>query len=349
MKKLFLIPVVLLALTACPYGYRYDTAHFQESVTNFGEVNSQYDDYNMTAPFIYYRHLLHFSSNRYSQGGAFDIIGENMFIDWDKDDGTLEFGTDPADDNFDYLYPMFDSVNTSFNELGPYALAYSQYPNDYEVLWTDLMMYASDSGGNFDIKFIYSELKYSGDTTTAKIFKPEKIAFLNSEANELYPAFFGGEFCIPDEWVAHYTENIEKILYCSDKEGDFDIYEVPVTSDGDVIGMLRSDLPHEAVRSSVSSDSDDKCPFANGRLLVFTSDRPGGFGGFDLYYSLFKDGEWTEPKNFGEEINSSYDEYRPITMRYHDFDNILLMFSSDRPGGKGGFDLYYTGIDPKIR
>ncbi|HDS06845.1 MAG TPA: hypothetical protein ENO05_04390 [Bacteroides sp.] len=346
MKKLFLIPIGMLVLTACPYGYRYDTGHFQESVTNFGEVNSQYDDYNMTAPFIYYRYLLRFSSNRNSHGGEFDIVGENMFIDWDKDDGTLAIGTDPADDNFDYLYPMFDSVNTSFNELGPYALAYSQYPNDYEVLWTDLMMYASDSGGNFDIKFIYSELKYSGDTTTTKIFKPEKIAFLNSEANELYPAFFGTDLCFPDEWAANYTENIEKILYCSDKEGDFDIYEVSVPSDPDVISTLMSDLPHEPVRSSLNSDSDDKCPFANGRLLVFASDRPGGFGGFDLYYSIFKDGDWSDPKNFGEEINSSYDDYRPITMRYHDFDNTLLMFSSNRPGGKGGFDLYYSGIDP---
>jgi len=34
-------------------------------------------------------------------------------------------------------------------------------------------------------------------------------------------------------------------------------------------------------------------------LMVFASDRAGGFGGFDLYYSRLQNGKWSAPVNFG--------------------------------------------------
>jgi hypothetical protein len=82
-------------------------------------------------------------------------------------------------------------------------------------------------------------------------------------------------------------------------------------------------------------------------LLVFSSDRPGGFGGYDLYYSQKTSNGWTEPVNFGPKINSEFDEYRPVVSDHPDFANRLMIFSSNRPGGLGGFDLYFVGI-PKI-
>ena len=92
---------------------------------------------------------------------------------------------------------------------------------------------------------------------------------------------------------------------------------------------------------------NDECPFVNGRLMVFTSDRAGGFGGYDLYYSIYENGIWSAPVNFGEKINSEFNEFRPITVLAWGFNLDLMFFSSDRPGGKGGYDLYYVGI-PKM-
>jgi len=97
--------------------------------------------------------------------------------------------------------------------------------------------------------------------------------------------------------------------------------------------------------AALSSGSDDKCPYIQGNRMVFTSDRPGGFGGFDLYYSVFTDGNWSDPVNFGDKINTPYNEYRPIVKTFDfEFTNDMMIFSSDRPGGLGGFDLYYVGI-----
>lgn len=151
MKKLFVL-LILVSFLGCDEEKHYNTGHFPEITVNFEAVNSPYDDYNSTAPFIYYRYLFHFSSNRNSAGNDFDIVGENMFINWDKIDGILEVGTNYHDDRYDYLVPMLDSVNTGCDELGPYSLGYRQDLSTIEVLWTDLMMYAENCNGNFDIR-----------------------------------------------------------------------------------------------------------------------------------------------------------------------------------------------------
>jgi hypothetical protein len=80
--------------------------------------------------------------------------------------------------------------------------------------------------------------------------------------------------------------------------------------------------------------------------MVFASNRDGGYGGYDLWYASYDGSEWSEPVNFGPDINTEHDEFRPIIMSTdaNKYLNDLLIFSSNRPGGKGGYDLYYTGM-----
>ncbi len=106
MKRILIIIIVLITFS-CIKKTRYNTGHFKESVVNFEDVNSEYDDYNSTAPFIYNRFLFHFSSNRNSLGGDFDIVGEKMYIDWSKTNGTINIGTNLSEDRFDYLMPVY--------------------------------------------------------------------------------------------------------------------------------------------------------------------------------------------------------------------------------------------------
>lgn len=46
----------------------------------------------------------------------------------------------------------------------------------------------------------------------------------------------------------------------------------------------------------------------NGNYIIFKSDRPGGFGGMDMYISLKKNGEWASPRNLGAPINTAVDD-----------------------------------------
>ena len=79
----------------------------------------------------------------------------------------------------------------------------------------------------------------------------------------------------------------------------------------------------------------------SGDTLVFSSDRPGGFGETDLYYSIRTNGKWGIPVNLGPKINSSGKEEFAFLTDHH-FNGQFLIFSSKGRFGNGGFDLYYT-------
>ena len=71
-------------------------------------------------------------------------------------------------------------------------------------------------------------------------------------------------------------------------------------------------------------------------ILIFTSDRPGGFGGFDLYYSYRNKGVWTNPQILPEPFNTPYDDFSLIL----ETDGLSGYLSSNRPGGSGKDDIY---------
>ena len=139
--------------------------------------------------------------------------------------------------------------------------------------------------------------------------------------------------------------NFDTAYFTSNIDGNFDIYLKERPANMDIGSWFNLNYSVSQKTDSVNSSSDDKCPMVYNKFMVFTSDRPGGYGGFDLYYSVFKNGNWNSPVNFGPKINTSANEYRPMIGYHTSFSNIFMIFSSDRPGGKGGYDLYFTGID----
>ncbi|MBK7945248.1 MAG: PorP/SprF family type IX secretion system membrane protein [Flavobacteriales bacterium] len=79
---------------------------------------------------------------------------------------------------------------------------------------------------------------------------------------------------------------------------------------------------------------------ADGRTLYFASDRPGGYGGMDLYRSERHSDGWGAPINLGPAINGPSDEVFP---RIHADGS--LYFASNRAGGLGGLDIYSARHD----
>jgi flagellar motor protein MotB len=78
---------------------------------------------------------------------------------------------------------------------------------------------------------------------------------------------------------------------------------------------------------------------ADGRTLFFSSSRPGGFGGKDIWLTrLNENNKWTEPVNLGSEINTAGNEMSPFIH----FDGKTLYFASDGLAGMGGYDLFVT-------
>ncbi|MBE7413520.1 MAG: PD40 domain-containing protein [Leptospiraceae bacterium] len=96
--------------------------------------------------------------------------------------------------------------------------------------------------------------------------------------------------------------------------------------------------------NEINSNFEDKMPTISpdGNSLIFVSNRPGGFGGFDLWKSVRdkETGVWSKPKNLGSPINSPSDEIMPS---YH-YDGNTLYFSSNVRDENNKFNLYGSDL-----
>ncbi|MFA8433691.1 MAG: carboxypeptidase regulatory-like domain-containing protein [Marinifilaceae bacterium] len=82
---------------------------------------------------------------------------------------------------------------------------------------------------------------------------------------------------------------------------------------------------------------------AEDNYLYFASNGHVGLGGLDIFKSLFHQNQWSVPTNIGPPFNSSGDDFGFFinTNKDHGY------FSSNRPGGKGGDDIYEFEINPE--
>ena len=334
MKPIFLIVTLFIVmLNTCYREYKYNIATIPETPVNLEEINSVYNDYNSSSPIKGGSSPLCFSSDRGSSGDNFDIEYSFLNIVFSRLTGKLYVGEDDqisfgeSELAYKNILKAFWVINSTNNELGPYLIpqgsSYRKRGSSFEPHQKFILLYATDETGNLDIRLTHNLT--SDDYST-----PVNISFLNSEKDDAYPTL---------------NHDTSAIYFCSNRETGFDIYKAEITKTTSLFSTLISQTPITVTKmSGLSSDKDDKCPFVIGRLMVFASDRTGGYGGFDLYYSTFAEGEWSAPVNFGEKINTQYDEYRPIVKPLWEFTNDFMLFSSNRPGGSGGYDLYYAGI-----
>lgn len=85
---------------------------------------------------------------------------------------------------------------------------------------------------------------------------------------------------------------------------------------------------------------------SDGKLLFFASDRPGSYGGADIWYSQRNsDGSWRKPVNLGPTINTPENERSPFLHT----DSKTLYFSSSGHDGMGGQDIFFSKLDEKNR
>lgn len=79
----------------------------------------------------------------------------------------------------------------------------------------------------------------------------------------------------------------------------------------------------------------------DGKTIYFTSDRNGGFGDLDIYFSKIDEkGKWGKPENMGLKINTMYNEETPFISP----DGNRLYFSSEGHEGMGGQDIYFFNL-----
>lgn len=299
---------------------KYKKGTFPDTVINIANINSAYDDYNIALYQISEDLPIIFSSNRKSSGGQFDLEQASISYAFDQTNGDFEIQSEMTTDLF--LSKLIGKATTPRNDFGPYRLFSTVDGYEY------LILSSVNDEGNLDLYYLKNQPVYGNDIPD--VSGPFPIKLMNTTYNDAYMCFNSSQ---------------DSAYFSSDKDGNFDIFFLKKPAEKDLTSWFDLDYAVPTQVESINSSYDDKCPFILKKIMVFTSNRPGGFGGYDLYYSIFQNGNWSSPINLGSRINTSYDEYRPVIGYNESFTNNYLMFSSNRPGGKGGFDLYFTGID----
>jgi len=133
----------------------------------------------------------------------------------------------------------------------------------------------------------------------------------------------------PDGNTVYFTAWRDKekyAIYSSKKTGDN-------WSDPQPLGLQVNSKDFNTMQPFVTSD---------GKFLLFSSDRTGGYGKFDLWYCAIRDdGSLGQPVNLGDTINSEDDERAP----YYNVITKKLLFSTDGRIGLGGLDFFESEGD----
>ncbi len=163
------------------------------------------------------------------------------------------------------------------------------------------------------------------------LFDPENLGdSVNSPKNEYWPSLSVDESTLiftvldpknPDQPVEY--GNMQEDFYASVKKAD------GTWSRRHNLGKPLNSSDNEGAQS-LSAD---------GSTLYFTAcNRPDGMGLCDIYRSRKENNSWSTPENLGPPLNSGYSDKQPSVSA----DGKTLFFASDRPGGKGGLDIWYS-------
>lgn len=207
------------------------------------------------------------------------------------------------------------AANSNYNEGNPYL------SEDGKTLYM-----SSDRKGSTGGQFLQNVFKsdvYVMTNKAGKWSKPKKMAYrINSSTAE-----FNGSMGEAGKYLIYSRE---------DKNNkDYNLYFA--TADG-----KRFKTP-EKFNPNINSKSNESQGFVsiNGNVMYFSSDRPGGYGGKDIYMSeKMPNGEWGPAYNLGPSINTVYDEDFPFVLD----DGVTLFFSSKCTASMGGYDVFVSTL-----
>lgn len=164
------------------------------------------------------------------------------------------------------------------------------------------------------------------------------VSFTDFDGNWMEPVKL--DFCVDslNEATISVSADERRIYVYEDRSGGGDIYF------SDLMANDRFDEMQKFRNDEVNTQYwETHCTMTpDGQYLYFASDRPGGYGGRDLYrLTRLPNGEWSKAQNMGPEINTPYDEDSPFIA----VNNKTLYYASNGPGSMGGFDIFVTFRD----
>lgn len=272
--------------------------------------------------------------------------------------GTCHHLNENIDKAVEY-YTKFIASSKPKSELIPEAkLRLIQCTNAKEAIANPVNVTLKNVGGNVNSKFpeyspvisldggsLYFTSRRPWQDGSTETFRdpsinqyPEDVyvSYMDFDSSWIDPTRL--DFCLPkrnEATIAVSTDERRIYLY-EDSTGAGDIYYSDFYSDkfNDIV-KLDDDKINTKYWETHCMVSPDRS------RLFFTSDRPGGLGGRDIYMCYRNaDSTWSNPVNLGPKINTPYDEDAPFVS----VDNKMLYFGSNGAKSIGGFDILVSDL-----
>lgn len=219
------------------------------------------------------------------------------------------------------LEALPSSVNTPFSE---YA---GRLVNDSTFYFTSMRADVEEDNDHFFETSWYCYLYKSTYSPSNNYFSTEALPSIINTPNTFNTNFF-------------FSNQQDMLLYTRCKRGDEGDLQCALWQSK--LGKQGWEKPRKLPNTINENGSSNMQPFlvdyGQYQVLYFVSNRKKGVGGYDLWYSIVKDGKYESPINLGTTINTEGNEVTP----FYDTVSQTLYFSSDEHLGIGDYDIFYS-------
>lgn len=225
---------------------------------------------------------------------------------------------------------MKNPVKAKIENVGP--VINSAYPDYTPVITADesIMMFTSRRIGNIGQK-TSSYLDHDEEFPMEDIYQSTRI---NDKWTEPVNLGENVNTLDHDAAIAISPDGSQLFVYKDDQEGDIYLSKKK--------GLDWTKPESLGDKINLPKFSEQSCSItADGKTLYFSSNRPGGYGGLDIWKSQLIKGAWNDPLNMGPKINTKEDEDAPFIHP----DGVTLYYSSKGKKTMGGYDIFRTSLE----
>jgi hypothetical protein len=272
-----------------------------------------------------------------------------------------------TDENaFLYLGKCYQAKNSFANAILNYkkfiAQAHEDHPqyawakdeltrcaNGERMKYGDELAYVENAGTTINTQYNEFGVRISPTKDEKIYFNTDKVNGETSEANvDIFSAsVINGRWTDPVilpaaintkayEEVSGFSEDGQVIYFLTPAGNEF---KIKTDTFSEIAGEL-----HQGIFNGpyVPDGGGTDLFFFNDTICLYAADISGGYGGYDLYISVWRNGSWSKGTNLGPVINSFYDERFPFLS----INGQTLFFSSDNLESIGGFDVFRADFNP---
>ena len=256
---------------------------------------------------------------------AYFFLGE-LYSDSGQDSLAIETLKKAIQLNPDFFPPVYSNLASLEFNNGQYDIAlehvkkYFSYPKQNPKFRKDVE--ALQKSCEFAIKAIKNPVP----------FNPQDLGpNINTKYDQYWPSLSADEQTLVFTVLLPIDSGNPEILHNRQEDFYYSTFENGQWSQAQPVGPPLNTPKNEGAQT-ISAD---------GNLMIFTGcNREDGYGSCDLYYSKKEGDHWTKPQNMGKPINSAAMETQPSISA----NGKTIYFASNRPGGKGGLDIWISTL-----